>query len=142
MRVTRLAYLSRQLHQKQAQSQPQPQSQSPQNSTLPKPQITHPLHLPYPRTQQDFLAYRLSGISRDKLRQESSDPEHDLRRFVGNAAVNRASVNWVHRDLMRRVDEIEQKQKEVASEIEVLHLEVAGMSFYLLLFCEFGLGLC
>jgi len=135
MRIHRLAALGsisstrkpQQLNpQKQQQQQPQPQPPQlpPQKHTAtPGPQATPSLRLPYPRTRQDFLAYRLSGISRHKLCQESSDPEHDLRRYVGNAAVNRASVDWVHHDLMRRVDEIEERQRQVMAGIEVMHLE-------------------
>ncbi|KAJ9196061.1 hypothetical protein DTO021D3_3429 [Paecilomyces variotii] len=106
MRIHRLAALGsisstrkpQQLNpQKQQQQQPQPQPpQLPaqKHTATSGPQATPSLRLPYPRTRQDFLAYRLSGISRHKLCQESSDPEHDLRRYVGNAAVNRASVDW------------------------------------------------
>ncbi|GAE00094.1 conserved hypothetical protein [Paecilomyces variotii No. 5] len=129
MRIHRLAALSsisgarkpQQFNHQKQQQPPQAQAQLPaeKHTAVPRPQI----RLPYPRTRQDFLAYRLSGISRNKLCQESSDPEIDLRRFVGNSAVNRASVDWVHRDLMRRVDEIEERQREVMAGIEVMHLE-------------------
>ncbi|KAJ9218394.1 hypothetical protein DTO166G4_260 [Paecilomyces variotii] len=105
MRIHRLAALGsisstrkpQQLNpQKQQQQQPQPpQLPAQKHTATPGPQATPQIpRLPYPRTRQDFLAYRLSGISRHKLCQESSDPEHDLRRYVGNAAVNRASVDW------------------------------------------------
>ncbi|KAJ9295562.1 hypothetical protein DTO271G3_6018 [Paecilomyces variotii] len=135
MRIHRLAALSsisgtrkpQQLNAPKQQQQTQPQLPSQKHTATPgpeaTPQATPQIRLPYPRTRQDFLAYRLSGISHHKLCQESSDPEHDLRRYVGNAAVNRASVDWVHQDLMRRVDEIEERQRQVMAGIEVMHLE-------------------